>query len=95
MINPRYRKTKGAYRMQILCGYCKSDILEYEKLGRGGVIRLYLERIVSGQIDFEKLEKTLKCPNCREIIGIKSIDKKNNKIIYNVIKSTFNTKKLF
>ncbi len=92
--NPDYKKTKKSYNLKILCAYCKSETLLYEKVGKGGVIRLYMTRIVEGNIDFIKLDKILQCPNCGEHLGIKGFDEKRNAEIFNMIKGSFNVKKI-
>lgn len=50
--NPEYRKAKGGRRIIVACAYCKTDIASYEKVGPGGLLRMYVDRIISSSVDF-------------------------------------------
>lgn len=89
--NPNYRKIKGSYILLVSCGHCKTEIVKYQKLGKGNVLRMYIDRIIEGNIRFCG---DLICPNCGKILGTKVTLKKGNKEFYKMIRSTFNTKKL-
>ena len=79
----------------VSCGYCKTDILKYQKKGKGNVLRLHAERIIEGNIDFSKgFPKNLKCTNCEKRMGTMVKLKKKNKAVYKMIRSTFNTKNI-
>ena len=49
--NPRYKEVQGNHTLVISCAYCKTDIAVYQKVGKGGLLRMYVERIVKGSID--------------------------------------------
>lgn len=89
--NPNYKKIKGSHLLIISCGYCKTDIVKYQKLGKGNLLRMYIERFVESSVDFSK---DLICPNCGKKLGTKINLKKKNKEAYKMIRSTFNTRKL-
>lgn len=89
--NPNYKKIKGSHLLIISCGYCKTDIVKYQKLGKGNLLRMYIERVVESSVDFSK---DLICPNCGKKLGTKINLKKKNKEAYKMIRSTFNTRKL-
>lgn len=73
----------------VACGYCKTDIVKYQKLGRGNLLRMHIDRIIESSID---LSKDLICPNCGKKLGIKINLKRENKQAYKMIRSTYNTR---
>ncbi len=90
-VNPNYKKVKGSHMLMISCGYCKTDIAKYQKLGKGNLLRMYIERIVESSIVFSN---DLVCPNCSKKLGRKISLKKKDKEAYKMIRSRFNTRKL-
>lgn len=89
--NPNSRKIKGSYVLIISCGYCKTDIVRYQKKGKGSVLRMYIDRIEEASIDYSK---DLTCPNCGEILGSKVNLKRSNSEFYKIIRGTINTRKI-
>lgn len=89
--NKNYRRIRRSHILIISCGKCKKDILKYQKVGRGNVLRLYFERIVEGSIDFSK---NLICPECNNELGQKVTVKDTNKVFYRMRRSHFNTREL-
>lgn len=89
--NPNYRKVKGSHILIVSCGHCKTDIVKYQKKGRGNLLRLHIDRIIEGSIDFSK---NLNCPKCEARLGIKVNLKKKNKKAYKMIRSVFNTREV-
>lgn len=81
--------------MLIFCGYCNTKLLNYQKLGKGGLMRLYIERVIGGEIDFSKNQKLLVCPKCGETLAIRTKLKRENKEVYSMIRGSFNSKKLY
>lgn len=93
--NPRYKKIKKSYLLIISCGFCKFDILLYQKVGKGNVLKMHIERIVEGEIDFNKgFLKVLNCPNCNEELGTRVVLKQREKEVYKVIRGRINTRKI-
>lgn len=90
-INPNFKKVKGSYILIVSCGSCKTDLVKYQKLGKGGLLRMHIDRIIESSIDFSQ---DLICPNCGSRLGSKIILKKENKEVYKMIRSSFNTKRL-
>lgn len=88
--NESSRKVKGSYILLVSCGNCKTDIGRYQKLGRGNVLRMYIDRIIESEID---LKNDLICPSCNKLMGTRVSLKKDGKEFYKMIRSTFNTKK--
>lgn len=89
--NPYYKKVKGSYILLISCGFCKTEIIKYQKLGKGGLLRMHIDRIMESSIDFTQ---DMLCPNCGNKLGSKIVLKKENKEVYKMIRSSFNIKKL-
>lgn len=90
--NPYYKKIKGSYKMIVSCGLCKKELFTYQKVGKGGLINMYLVRIIESEIDIANDIKLLKCPDCGNEIGNKISDKDKNRISYKMFRSKFNTK---
>lgn len=88
--NTSSRKIKGSYILLVSCGNCKTDIARYQKLGKGNVLRMYIERIIESSIE---LTDDCICPMCGKLLGTRVILKKDGKEFYKMIRSTFNTKK--
>ncbi len=78
--------------MLVICGHCKTHIAEYQKVGKGNLLRMKVERVIKSSIDLSRLKEELICPYCNEILGIKSIEKGTNKIEYIMKRSMYNTK---
>lgn len=55
--NPYYRKVKSALPTTIYCNYCKKAIAHYQKVGKGNLLRMHLERISKASFSLEPLEK--------------------------------------
>lgn len=89
--NPNCKKVKGSYMLLISCGFCKTQLVKYQKLGKGGLLRMHIDRIVESSVD---LTQDLTCSNCHNIIGSKVILKSSNKPAYKMTRSSFNTKKI-
>ncbi|MEK7140368.1 MAG: hypothetical protein AAB815_01135 [Patescibacteria group bacterium] len=83
----KYRKARGGYSRfwEIQCEKCKTVLAIYQKDGPGALKRMYLDRIVS-PLSFEKLKyipkkkvPNLTCTNCKQLIGIPYIYKKEDR----------------
>lgn len=92
--NPYYKKIKGSYILVVSCGYCKHDIAKYQKVGKGNLLRMYIDRIIKSSIDLSKDQGALLCPNCGKLLATRMTLKKENKEVYKMIRSTFNTRKI-
>lgn len=88
--NPNYRKIRGSYILLVSCGSCKTDIAKYQKLGRGNVLRLYIERIIELSTE---LSQELTCSKCGVILGSKVVLKRENREFYKMIRSKYNIRK--
>jgi len=100
----KFKKTRGGYSrlLEISCAKCGSQICTYQKDGPGILKRMYLDRMLSPD-KYKKLVATslkklpqLVCPNCKELLGVPIIYKKENRLAYrlfagSVIKKILNS----
>ncbi|NMB09058.1 MAG: hypothetical protein GX982_00015 [Tissierellia bacterium] len=91
--NPYYKKIKGSFKMVISCGLCKKELFTYQKIGKGGLLNMYLTRIIDGKVDLSKDIKIIKCPKCGNEIAVKINDSDLNKVSFKMLRSKFNTKR--
>lgn len=92
--NPHYKKVKGSHTLLIRCGHCKSNIAVYQKVGKGNLLRMHLDRVVKSSVDLSGKPGTLLCPNCNAQLGTKVYLKRKNKEVYIMTRGAFNTKVL-
>jgi len=80
MKNDKYRKARGGYSriLQLSCSSCGATLFQYQKDGPGILKRLYLDRI----LDYSTTASQLSCPKCKEVLGIRTIYKKENRPAY-------------
>lgn len=90
--NPDYRKVKNSFLLIVSCAHCKNEIALYQKVGRGGLLRMYVERIVKSSVDLSKKPRGLFCPNCGEQLGARVTLRRKKSDAYRMIRSAFNTK---
>lgn len=67
-------------------------VVLYEKAGKGNLIKMQLPRIMESEVDLEKEEGHLACPNCNNELARKGIYR--NKRTYWIIRGKVNTKRL-
>ena len=80
----KYKKARGGNSrvLKIFCSSCKTHILNYQKDGIGTLKRMYFDRIV-GQKIIEN--KKLSCPNCKKLIAVPMIYKKENRPAFRLL----------
>ena len=80
MKNDKYRRARGGYSriLQLSCSSCGAELFRYQKDGPGILKRLYLDRILNPPTPAARLS----CPKCKEVLGVKTIYKKENRAIY-------------
>lgn len=80
MKSDRYRKARGGYSriLQLSCSNCEKKLFRYQKDGPGILKRLYLDRVLDDNTKTSKLV----CDKCKEVLGIKTIYKKENRPAY-------------
>jgi len=86
----KFKKARGGYSrlLEISCAKCGERICFYQKDGPGILKRMYVDRMLSSQ----KSEKVrgaavkdlpqLICNNCKELIGVPILYKKENRPAY-------------
>ena len=90
--NPKHKKMKNSRILFILCGHCKTEIAIYQKVGKGNLLKMHIERVISGSINFAKVPKALHCPNCNEHLATRTTLKGRNKEVYRMVRGVFNTR---
>lgn len=78
----------NSHFINIYCSKCKEFIALYQKDGKGGLFRLYLDRIFEPEKlaafqfqDWDTLKNTnIYCPKCRSLIGTPMIYEKEKRI---------------
>ena len=70
--NPYYKKTKNSFDQEVSCAFCKTPFAIYEKAGRGNLIKMQVHRIVASEVDLDRVEGELVCPNCAQALAKKS-----------------------
>lgn len=93
-INPYYKKIKRSFLLQINCGQCKEPFALYQKVGRGNVLRMHVERIIKSAIDLKSLPQGFYCPYCGQHIADKIQLKDHNIPSYRMVRSSFNTEEI-
>lgn len=92
--NLYYRKVKGSHTVLICCGYCKTGIALYQKVGKGRLLRMYVERIIQVSVDLSEKPGVLFCPNCNQQLATKVALERKNKEAYVMTRGAFNTRLL-
>lgn len=92
-VNENCRKMKGSHLLLVLCGYCKTEIAKYQKVGRGNLLRMHHERVIESSVDLSNYPSALICPNCNEQLGAR-MELNDGKIAYSMMRSTYNTKEI-
>lgn len=88
--NPHYKRIKGSYILIVRCNYCKTDIAKYQKVGKGRLLRMYIERIVESSVNIAQKPGALFCPNCKQQLAIRAFLKGKNTEAYVLNRSAFN-----
>lgn len=77
MARKGHKLPKGSFLLTVCCAGCRAPVLLYQKDGRGGLLRIYLDRILepptlAGLRDScaEKGDMpNLTCPHCGAVMG--------------------------
>lgn len=90
--NPYMRKVKNTHPLLVSCNLCKTDLLVYQKGGRGNLIKLQRYRIVEANFDFDSMGGGLFCPACKEHLG--SLRDYKGEPTYYLIRGLTNSRRL-
>ncbi len=76
--NDKYKKVRGGYSrlLDISCEHCGQHLFYYQKDGPGILKRMYLDRIISSNID---ISTDLVCPECQKLLAVRIIYEKENR----------------
>lgn len=77
--------------MIVSCNHCKKEIAEYQKVGKGNLLIMIIDRIIESNFDIEKNEKLLLCPSCKGILGTRFFYE-GNKEAFRMIRGATNIK---
>jgi len=80
--NPHYQRVRGSSTMLVSCGHCRNNIVLYQKVGKGALLRMYVERIVKGSVDLSQKPGLLICPHCKEQLAMRVTLRRKNKEAY-------------
>ena len=106
MANSKIKKQKGFSGndkiYDILCGKCSHKVFTYLKLGKGGILRCYLTRILGpeslAKLQFDETIKkandlpNIECPECGEVLGV-PIKRKDGRYAFRMRQGYFHKKK--
>ena len=88
--NPHYSKARGFHLILVGCGYCKTSLALYQKVGKGALLRMYVDRIVKSAVNLSSKPGALFCPACKKQLATRVTLKRKNKEAYIMIGGTFN-----
>ncbi|MDR2168005.1 MAG: hypothetical protein LBE35_09195 [Clostridiales bacterium] len=92
--NSKARKIRSSYILEVSCAHCKGFIATYQKVGAGGLVKMYNERIIEGAIDFSQSPGAIFCPGCGERIATKYTTKPDRQEAYRLVPSAFNKRRI-
>ena len=92
--NSNCRKVRGSHVLEVVCGYCKTFIANYQKVGESNFVKMYNDRIIDGCVDFSLYHGAIICPNCNARIATRYMTKMDKKEAYRLVPSAFNKRKL-
>lgn len=77
--NDKYKKARGGYSrlLDIACEHCGKHLFYYQKDGPGILKRMYVDRISESRDLI--LNTNLVCPECKRILAVPIIYKKENR----------------
>lgn len=90
--NPNHKKSKNTFPLKVSCGSCKTEILIYEKGGKGNLIKLQAHRIIESEFNLQTQNGHLKCIKCKEVLANRGLYR--NKLTYFIIRGKINSKSL-
>ena len=90
--NPKHKKSKNTFALEVTCGNCKELILIYEKGGKGNLIKLQAHRVVESEFNLEIQEGHLECVKCKEVLANRGLYK--GKLTYFIVRGKINSKRI-
>ena len=99
----RFRKARGGNStlLDIHCAACDTFVLRYQKDGPGGLVRMYLDRILApldladlqNMCEFKEDVPNLTCSHCQAVIGTPMVHEKEKRLAFRVIPGRLRKKK--
>ena len=99
----KYVNARGgnSHFLDLFCSMCNEHLVLYQKDGRGGLLRLYLDRIFAPQdlsilysrINTKSEMPNLKCQKCGALIGTPMIYEAEKRLAFRLIRGSFAKKK--
>lgn len=87
-VNATRKKLKKARTVVLSCGSCKNELLYYQKLGKGALLKLFPGRVIMSEMPIDT--QALVCPFCQETLGHRvTLDSEH---AYKMIRGTYQTK---
>lgn len=93
-LNPHFQKVKKAFPLALSCGHCKTVFATYQKVGKGNILKMYIDRIEYSTLDINPPSSLLECPSCHTNLGVLQVEKKTGKQFYVPKAGSVNKKKL-
>lgn len=87
-VNATRKKLKKARTLILSCGACKKELLYYQKMGKGALLKLFTDRVIMSEMPIDT--QALVCPFCQETLGHRvTLD---SELAYRMIRGTYHTK---
>ena len=91
--NPFYKKMRRAYPMLVSCAACKADLIMYQKGGKGGLIKLRLDRLLSAIFPIDGEASAMHCPRCGALFAKRTLYKGH--VHYFIMRGMVNTRSFY
>lgn len=89
--NPNMKKVRNSFNLIVSCGFCGTDLVRYQKRGKGGLLNMRIDRIIEAEQDLYN-EKAFKCMNCDELLGVRVLSRKSNMYAFKMLRSKSHTR---
>lgn len=90
--NPKYRKRRNTFPLEVSCGNCKTPMLIYAKGSKGNLLKLQLPRIIASEVNLAEHEGHLFCINCQQELAKRGHFDGN--VTYWIIRGRVNSRRL-
>lgn len=106
IMKDRFSRTRGGNSELLLlsCTSCHSEVMMYQKDGKGGLVRCYFDRIYLPNDPTHPMKSTiskplssipnLHCPSCDAVIGTPMIFKSERRFAYRIKRGSLAKKRL-
>ena len=91
--NPAMKRIRKSTILIVSCGNCKVDLIRYQKVGRGNLLRMYVERIIEANIPITPTTTQLICYNCHQELAARIWIRRRGIDAFKMHRATYNTRK--